>query len=64
MNGSIKWALILGAIAMAGELLVMFARDGDKPVTVRMRENARSLVAGALFAATIGAVVGDDGAWP
>jgi drug/metabolite transporter (DMT)-like permease len=62
MSGSITWALVFGAIAMAGNLLVMFARDGDKTLPVRIRENAFALVTGVLFAATIGAVVGYDGA--
>ena len=62
MNGSLKWALVFSAISAAGSLLVIFARDGDKPLSVRLMQHWRELVSGVFFFAVLGAAVGFDGA--
>ena len=60
--GSVKWALIMTAIAAVGNLLVIFARDGDKVLSERFRDNWREVATNLGFAGLLGAVVGFDGA--
>ena len=62
MSGSIKWAMILSGIAVAGNLLVIFARDGEKPYFARLKEHWGELASGVFFFAIVGEVVGFDGA--
>ena len=61
MNGSLKWALVFSSISAAGSLLVIFARDGDKPLSARLKEHWGELVSGVFFFAILGAAVGSDG---
>ena len=62
MSGSIKWALILSGISVAGNLLVIFAPDGGKPFFARLKEHWGELASGVFFFAILGDVVGFDGA--
>ena len=60
-GGSLKWALIFAAISGATNVLVIVARDGQKSLAERFRDNWRDLAAGVFFFGLIGAVVGFDG---
>ena len=59
--GSVKWALIFVAISAATNLLVIVARDGEKSLAERFRENWPDLASGVFFFGLIGAAAGFDG---